>query len=122
MHTFILIDTTDTQAVQVVFYKNNLYLHCTFADHSRAKGCTFKLVLKESNITEEFRVARQDGAMHTVANNQREAYGSVFVMDWEENGMVGNLSFDITESVLKVPTVAEFTAQTGFVAQDGKTL
>ena len=34
--------------------------------------------------------------------------------------MEGNLSFDITESVLKVPTVAEFTAQTGFVAQDGK--
>ena len=45
-------------------------------------GCTFKLVLKDSNITEEFRVARQDGDMHTVANNQREAYGSAVCLSW----------------------------------------
>ena len=82
-------------------------------------GCIFELVLKDSNITERFNVTRQSGSMHTTSNNHREAYGSVIVSDWEEDGMDGNFTFNITGSVF-VLTMAEFIAQTGFDEQEGK--
>ena len=82
-------------------------------------GCIFELVLKDSNITERFNVTRESGSMHTTSNNHREAYGSVFVSDWEEDGMDGNFTFDVTGSV-SVLTMAEFIARTGFDNQEGK--
>ena len=47
-------------------------------------------------------MSREEGFMCTNAPNQRDAYGSVFVMDWEENGMVGNLPLNITNIVRNV--------------------
>ena len=108
------IDTTDVQRAEVVFYENDLYLHCTFADNSKATGCVFELVLKNSNRTERFNVTRQSGKLYTTANNQREFYSSVLVVDWEENGMVGNVTLDITSIVRNVSSLAEFTELTGF--------
>ena len=59
-------------------------------------------------------MSREEGTMCTNAPNQRDAYGSVFVMDWEENGMVGSLPLDITNIDMgNVSSLAEYTDLTG---------
>ena len=95
----------------MVFFENRLYLQCTFAANSKAMGCVFEL---NSNKMERFNVKREEGKLFTTANNQRDAYGSVLVMDWEENGEDGNVTLDVTSIVLNVSTLAEFIRWTEF--------
>ena len=124
VHTHVVIyivpltDTTDVQTVQAVFFQNRLFLQCSFADNSQARGCVFTLVLIGSNNeTERFEVRRQGnaGSLCTTANNQREVYSSVLVMDWEENGEDGSVTLNVTNVVMNVSTLAEYTSLTGCV-------
>ena len=80
-------------------------------------GCVFELVLENSNKTERFNVRRdqvEEGKLFTTANNQRDAYGSVFVVDWEESGEDGNVTLDVTNIVVNVSNLTAFTMLTGF--------
>ena len=97
---------------------NNLFLRCSFADNSQARGCVFTLTLSSTNETERFELTRESGSMCTSANNQREAYSSVVVMDWEENGSDGNVTLNITSGVVNATSSAEYIRLTG--CRDGK--
>ena len=97
---------------------NNLFLRCSFADNSQARGCVFTLTLSSTNETERFELTRQSGSMCTSANNQREAYSSVVVMNWEETGSDGNVTLNITSRVVNATSSAEYIRLTG--CRDGK--
>ena len=47
-------------------------------------------------------MSREEGFMCNSTRFPRDAYSSVFVMDWEENGMAGNLPLNITSVVRNV--------------------
>ena len=96
-----------------MFFNNHLFIYCSFADNSQAQGCIVRLTLSSTNETESFEVKRKSSSLCTTTNNQREAYSSVVVLDWEENGMVGNLSFDITTGVFSVSSLDEYIELTG---------
>ena len=108
-------DTTDVQSVEVVFFENRLFLRCSFADNSQARGCIVNLILSSTNETERFEVARQgsSGSMCTTANNQREVYGSVVVQDWEVDGGEGNVTLNITNRVVNTTSLEQYRQLTG---------
>ena len=95
-----------------MFFKNRLFLRCLFADNSQARGCIVRLTLSSTNETESFEVSRESGSLCTTANNQREAYSSVVVSDLEGNGMMGNISLNVTAYVLNLPSM-QYTELTG---------
>ena len=107
------IDTTDVQSAEVVFFENRLFLRCSFADNSQAQGCIIRLTLSSTNETERFQISHRSGSLCTTANNQREAYSSVVILDWEENGMEGNVSLDTAQTVVNVSTLEQYTEITG---------
>ena len=97
----ISTDTTDVQEVNIVFYKNHLFLNCTYRDDSKALGCALKLTVSGSNETEEFNIFRKDeDVIHDhkncfSTNNQLEAYGNITVFDIEEDGQESNTSLTV---------------------------
>ena len=102
-------DTTNVQSAELeaVFFENRLFLHCSFADNSQAQGCIVRLTLSSTNETESFQISCESGSMCTTANKQGEAYSRVIVLDWEENGMEGNLSLNL--DTRRVSTLVEYT-------------
>ena len=106
-------DTTDVQEVIAVFYKNRLYLRCTFGGDSNAQGCALKLTLFGGNDTEEFNIFRKDGDMGCFdTNNRLEAYGDIIVFDIEEDGLESNI-ISLTIVPINVSITDEFTRMTG---------
>ena len=99
-----------------MFFENRLFLWCSFAENSQAKGCIFVLILSSNNERERHEVTRDGstGLLYTNSNNQREAYSSVVVMDWEENGIDGNVTLNVTSGVKRVTSLAEYSKLTGF--------
>ena len=106
-------DTTDVQSAEVIFFKNRLFVRCSFADNSQARGCIIRLTLSSTNEIESYKVSRESGSLCTTANNQREAYSGVVVLDMERCGMMGNVSLNITAHVLSLPSVVQYTELTG---------
>jgi hypothetical protein len=86
-----------------VFYKNQLFLQCTFADDSKAQGCALNLTLFGGNGTETHKIFRKDGdTTHTGCfniNNQLGAYRDIIVLDIEEDGTNGNIGLTIDDPV-----------------------
>ena len=115
-HTVHFTDTTDVQSVEAVFFENRLFLRCSFADNSQARGCIVNLILSSTKQTERFEVARQgsSGSLHTTSLNQREVYSSVVAMDWEANENSGNVTLNVTNSVQSLSSLEEFSEQTGY--------
>ena len=93
-------DTTDVQTVEAVFFENRLFLRCSFAGNSQARGCIVRLTLSSTNETESFEVSRESGSLCTTANNQRDAYSTMVVLDLEANGMEGNVSLNFNSTLL----------------------
>ena len=116
--TCTITDTTDVQFTEVVFFENRLFLRCSFADNSQARGCIIRFTLSSTNETESFDVRRKSGFMCTNANNQREAYNSVVVLDREAGGMEGNVTLNITQSVVNVTSLEQYIELTG--CRDGE--
>lgn len=102
----------------MVFFENRLFLRCSFAGNSQARGCIVRLTLSSTNETESFEVSRESGSMCTNANNQREAYSSVVVLDREGDGMEGNVSLNITRYVVNATSLEEYIELTG--CRDGE--
>ena len=88
----IYADTTDVQDVVAIFYKNQLYLNCSFANNSQAYGCVVKLSLRDSNETEDFEISHGMGSSCNETNNRLEAYSGLIVADIEADGVEGNVS------------------------------
>jgi len=103
----------------VVFFKNNVFLSCRFANGSGAKGCVFlfNANLNESGSTSinEFRVSLPSndyrGNQCNASDNQRNGYMRFTVMDVEEDGSVGVVSLPV--AVREVVTEEEYRQQTG---------
>jgi hypothetical protein len=96
-----------------VFYKNQLFLQCTFTDDSKAQGCALNLTLFGSNGTETYKMFRNTS--HTGCfdiNNQLGAYRDIIVFDIEEDGTNGNIGLTINEPV-NVSMPENFTHCTG---------
>jgi hypothetical protein len=106
------------QFSELVFFENRLFLRCSFADNSEARGCNIRLTLSSTNETESFEVSRESGSLCTTANNQREAYSSVVVSDVEGNGQEGSLILNITQNVVNVTSLQQYMDLTG--CRDGK--
>ena len=109
-------DTTDVQTAEAIFFENilnRLFLRCSFAEGSQAKGCVVILTLTGTNATERFNVTRSgdSGSLCTMADNQLEAYKSVEVFDFEANGNVGSLGLNVSSTVLA--TEEEYIRLTG---------
>ena len=115
---FCFSDTTDVQLAEAVFFENRLFLRCSFADGSEAQGCIVILTLSSTTEIESFDVSRESGFLCTTANNQREAYSSVVVLDREVDGMEGNVTLNITETVVNATSLEQYIELTG--CQDGK--
>jgi hypothetical protein len=84
-----------------MFYENQLFLQCTFADDSRAQGCAVNLTLFGGNGTEMYRILRtedEDKKCFNI-NNQLRAYGDIRIFDIEEDGTNGNIGLTIDEPV-----------------------
>ena len=109
---YCTIDTTDIQEVIAVFYKNRLFLHCTFAGDSKAQGCALKLTLSGGSDTEQFNISRKDGDMRCFdINNRLEAYEERIVFDIEADGSESNISLAVVP--INVSNADEFTRMTG---------
>lgn len=107
------IDSTDVQDVKVVFYKNHLFLRCTFTDDSKAQGCALNLTLFGGNETETYEIYRKNGDTGCFnINNQLGTYRDIVIFDIEEDGTSGNIGLTIGERV-NVSTTKNFTQMTG---------
>ena len=109
----IILDTTDVQRAEAVFFENRLFLRCSFAGNSQARGCAIILTLSGTNETERFEVNAVSGGSNslcTMADNQRDAYRSVEAVDIEMNGSDGILRLEVTTTVLT--TEEEYIATT----------
>ena len=106
-------DTTDVQRAEVIFFENRLFLRCSFAANSQARGCAIILTLTGLTETERFTISRGSSSLCTEANNHREAYSSVEALDIEANGSDGVVRLNVTSTVVVLPTEGEYEAMTG---------
>ena len=65
------------------------------------------------NITEEFTVARTDGALCNEILNMENVYTSVETLDWESDGSYGNVP--VIPARMRVETGEEYMEATGCI-------
>ena len=84
-------DTTDVQIVEVIYFRDNLFLRCSFADNSRARGCAVRLSLADRNNTEIYRFLRESDDLPCFETDYRlDEYSEVVILDIEEDEMLGS--------------------------------
>ena len=111
----MFVGTTDVQTASIVFFETNIYMSCTFASNSNARGCLFQLQLFDQNEVEVFSLPRSSSAVSQCAQvmNQPAAYETIMVSEEEASG-------NITTVVVLEPTVLENNET--FVSLTGCTL
>lgn len=100
-----MLDSTDVQRAEIIFFESNIFLTCRFANGSSSQGCAFVF---EANLnstgapTEKFRVARSGhlGNQCNASANQRNGYMSFSVYDVEQNGQMGSVQIAVVDRVL----------------------
>ena len=114
---FILSGTTDVQTARIIFFQNNIYVTCTFASNSNARGCRFKFVLANQNEVEPFFISRSSSTVSqcNVTMNQRRAYVNFTVTDVEANGTNGTrpIVLDNRTDIDSLNSAAEYFSVTG---------
>ena len=113
INIIIIATAFDVQSVEAVFFENCLYLHCSFVNGSRACGCIVQLTSSSSNTTESFEISRESGFLCTNSRNQQDVYNSVVVTDRGQNGMQGNVTMDITQTVVNATNLEQYIELTG---------
>jgi len=93
-YVFPIADTTDVQNATVTFFGTQVFLTCTFANRSSARGCIIRFTLS-SNRTEQFNITRAEAKLCSMVANQLIAYDRVEVLDWEADGNEGTLSIRV---------------------------
>ena len=108
-------DTTDVQIAEVMYFRNRLFLNCSFADNSRARGCAVRLTLAETNDTEIYRFLLDDSVLPCFETDFRLDAGAynelVVIVDIEEDDMLG--SGNLTVVPMNVSTEDVYTGMTG---------
>lgn len=97
--------------MKAIFFENWLYSYCSFANNSLASGCLIKLLLRESNETEDFEISRAVGNSCNMTNNRFKAYSGLTVVDIKASGAEGNFSLPVTAR--EVYSLDEFMDITG---------
>ena len=108
-------DTTDVQIAEVIYFRNRLFLNCSFADNSRARGCAVRLTLTETNDTEIYKFFRDGDALPCFNTDFRLDAGAynevVVIVDIEEDNMLGSSNFTVVP--MNVSTERSYTDITG---------
>ena len=79
------------QTVEVIYFRDNLFLRCSFADNSRARGCAVRLSLADRNNTEIYSFLRESDVLPCFETNYRlDEYSEVVVLDIEEDETLGS--------------------------------
>jgi hypothetical protein len=109
------LDTTAVQTAQAVFFENNVFLTCSFADGSVPDGCVFKFRVNQNGTgDEEIQVLRSMGSQQcNVTANQLNGYMGIFAFD------MGSGVVPIQVDTLMISTEAEFTNITGCIIPEG---
>ena len=110
----VLADTSDVQTAEVVFFENNVFLSCSFADDSSAVGCVFTFQVNQNGTGNEQIVLMQSvgGQQCNTTANQRNGYTEIFVQDLESDGVsMGQLSLPAEVTLLE--SAAEYSQLTG---------
>ena len=80
--------------MEVIYFRNRLFLRCSFADNSQARGCAVRLSLADGNDDEIYKWLRDNNTMPCFETNFRldaDVYSeTVIVVDIEEDGMLGS--------------------------------
>ena len=97
--------------MEAIFYKNNFSLRCSFANNSVATGCLVKLLLRNNNETEDFKINHEKKFSCNITNNHLEAYSGLVVLDVEADGSEGNISLPVFPR--EVSTLNEYMLETG---------
>lgn len=113
----VFADTSDVQTAQVVFYENNVFLSCSFADDSSASGCVFTFQVNQNGTGNEQFVLLQSvgGQQCNTTDNQQNGYTEISVQDLEDVVMdqlsLGQLS--LLAEVTVLDSAADYSQQTG---------
>ena len=111
----LFTDTTDVQTVEVIYFRNRLFLNCSFADNSRARGCAVRLTLAETNDIEVHQFLLDSGALPCFETDFRLDAGAynevVIVVDIEEDEVLG--SGNLTVVPMNVTTEEIYAGITG---------
>lgn len=111
-------DTSDVQSGRAVFFENNVFLTCSFADGSVAVGCVFVFQVNQNGTgTEEFVLLRSMQQCN-VTGNQQNGYTDISVFDLRSGG-IGQVAVEV--DAMTLPSEAEFTDMTGCIVPQGDT-
>ena len=108
--------TSDVQRASIVFFQNNIFMNCSFANSVAGRGCIFNLSLV--NTSELFYLPR-DGVMAVTSqcnttSSQSMAYTSFAVLDWESDGSPGQLPI-LVPRPLDIAEETNYTQLTGCI-------
>ena len=95
--------------MKVIYFRNRLFLRCSFADNSQARGCAVRLSLADGSDDEAYEWFRDDDTPPCFETNFRfdaDVYSeTVVVVDIEEDGMLG--SGNLTVVPMNINTTEE---------------
>ena len=108
--TCFLLDTSDVQTAQVVFFENNVFLTCMFANGTETQGCRFTFQVNNNATDNEiYTVLRSEGGQQcNTTINQRNGYEDISVLDAE---LISQLSLAVETMV--VSSEVEYVDLTG---------
>lgn len=117
---FITLDTSDVQSARVIFFDNNVFLFCSFADGSLAVGCmfTFQVNLNGTGNEEFIVLQSMGGQLCNVTANQLSGYMDIVVFDLESDG-VSVTPVSIIVDIVTVGSEDDYTEMTGCTVQQG---
>ena len=106
--------TTDVQQAGIIFFENNIFLNCTFASNSDARGCEFQLELV--NRTDTFFLSQpqsESGASQcNQTMNQADAYVRLVAVDREADG-TSSMALPIMLEPLVIENADKYMSLTG---------
>ena len=107
------------QSAQVVFFKNNIFLSCSFARQTAARGCAFRFQVNLNQTEpEEFEVLRSmEGQQCNISANQQSGYMDISVMDIESDMVKAGVLISVETIV--VESESNFTELTGCTVIQG---
>ena len=98
----------------MIYFRDHLFLRCSFAENSRARGCAIRLSLADRNNTEVYNFSRESDVLPCFETDYRlDEYSEVVVLDIEEDGMLGNgnltIAIDPMDEEITVEIYSEVT-------------
>ena len=111
--------TTDVQAAQIVLFETNVFITCTFALGTNARGCVVTLLLLNSSESFYISQSGQSGSHCNQTMNQGDAYVNFTAVDIESNGDRGTGVLYVLPQIIE--DVGAYTGMTGCVIPEPET-